>query len=218
MATARVLLVHGAATTPAVWDRLIPLLRRPDAGGLEIVAPLRPSSGDLATEIAALADMARGAVVVGVSGGATLGLALLSSDVRLAGAVLHEPAVGALVPGLLDQVAAAYSAGGVPAFAEALYGPSWSPEMAPGDPDAVGRDLSMFRRFEPTELAGGQGPATTTVGGASPAARHEAAHALTHRFGLPARVLPGSRHFVQWDNPEALAAVVRDVVRAAGGA
>jgi pimeloyl-ACP methyl ester carboxylesterase len=215
MARTRVLLVHGAATTPAIWDRLVPLLRFPECDDVEIIAPLRPSSGDLAQEVAALAEAARGSVVVGVSGGATLGLALLSSDVHLAGAVLHEPAVGSLVPGLLDPVVAAYSDLGIPGFGRALYGPSWSPAMAPDDPDAVARDLAMFRRFEPAAVAAGQGPATTTVGGASPAARHEAAGALQHRFGLTTRVLPGSGHFVQHDNPQALAAVVREVVLAA---
>ena len=88
MATPRVLLVHGAATTSRVWDRVHELLRD---DGVEVVAPDRASTGDLAAELEALADDADGAVVVGVSGGATLGLAL-ASDQLLAGAVLHEPA------------------------------------------------------------------------------------------------------------------------------
>src|SRR6187431_2725648 len=105
MTTARVLLVHGAATTSRVWDRLRALLA---ADGLDVVAPDRPSSGDLAVELAALADDADDALVVGVSGGATLGLALAGMR-PLAGAVLHEPAVGSLVPGLLDHVVAGYA-------------------------------------------------------------------------------------------------------------
>ena len=112
MATPRVLLVHGAATTSRVWDRVRALLRD---DGVEVVAPDRPSSGDLTAELAALADDADGAVVVGVSGGATLGLAL-ASDRVVAGAVLHEPAVGSLVPGLLDHVVAGFTTGGVPGF------------------------------------------------------------------------------------------------------
>lgn len=215
MAATRVLLVHGAATTPAVWDRLIPLLRCDDGLPVEVVAPLRPSSGDLASEVASLAPLARGAVVVGVSGGATLGLELLAGPDRIAGAVLHEPAVGSLVPGLLDHVVAGYRSGGVTGFGRALYGSSWTPGMAPADAGAVARDLAMFRAFQPGPLAAHQGPAVVTVGADSPPVRHEAARVLRELFGLPTRVLPGAAHFVQHDAPAVLARAVLDVVAAA---
>ncbi|MDQ0373050.1 alpha/beta fold hydrolase [Cellulomonas humilata] len=208
MATPRVLLVHGAATTSRVWDRVRGLLRD---DGLEVVAPDRASSGDLAVELAALADDADGAVVVGVSGGATLGLAL-ASDRRIAGAVLHEPAVGSLVPGLLDHVVAGFTSAGVPGFGAALYGPSWTPAMAPADPDAVARDLAMFRRFEPAPLHLGQGRVVVTVGEHSLPARHRAAWALHDLLGVEVRVLPGTGHFVQHDNPQALADAIRSVL------
>jgi pimeloyl-ACP methyl ester carboxylesterase len=207
-----VLLVHGAATTAAVWDRFVPVLTARSGREVEVLAPDRPSTGDLAAESAALAASAEGAVVVGVSGGATLGLALLASEVRLAGAVLHEPAVGSLVPGLLDHVAAGYAAGGVTGFGRALYGPGWSPAMAPVDAGAVGRDLAMFRLFEPAPVAPGQGPAVVTVGALSPPPRHAAARALQDALGLSVRVLPGSDHFVHRVNPDALAAVVVDLL------
>ncbi|HWS57454.1 MAG TPA: alpha/beta hydrolase [Actinotalea sp.] len=210
MVEPRVLLVHGAATTGAVWERVVPLL-----DGLDVLAPDRACSGDLATELDALTPAAEGAVVVGVSGGATLGLALAATAHRLAGAVLHEPAVGSLVPGLLDHVVAGYAAAGVPGFGAALYGPSWSPAMAPADPGAVARDLAMFRRFEPSPVAAGQGPVLVTVGGASPPPRHAAARVLGERFGVQVRVLPGCAHFVQQDAPDVLAAVIRSVVDAA---
>lgn len=212
MAQLRVVLVHGAATTPAVWDRLVPLLRAAGLGGEQVVVPERPSSGDLATEIRSLAEVARSTVLVGVSGGATLGLALLASDVHLAGAVLHEPAVGTLCPGLLDPVIAGYKAGGVPGFGRALYGAGWTPDMAPPDPGAVARDLAMFAGFEPTEVAEGQGPVIVTVGSGSPPIRHEAARALNVRLGIEWTVLPRSDHFVHHDNPAALVNVVLDVV------
>ncbi|KQR16853.1 alpha/beta fold hydrolase [Cellulomonas sp. Leaf334] len=211
MATTRVLLVHGAATTAGVWDRVRGLLRD---DGLDVVAPDRASGGDLGGELTALGGDTDGTVVVGVSGGATLGLAL-ASDRVLAGAVLHEPAVGSLVPGLLDHVVAGFTSGGVPGFGAALYGPSWTPAMAPADPDAVARDLAMFRRFEPTPLHPGQGRVIVTVGELSPPARHRAAWALHDLLGVEVRVLPGAGHFVQHDDPEALVAVVRSVVRSA---
>lgn len=205
----RVLLVHGAATTSAVWAPLAALL-----DGFDVVAPDRPSSGDLDTELAFLAPLAEGAVVVGVSGGATLGLALAASDVAITGAVLHEPAVGSLVAGLLDHVVAGYRSGGVAGFGRALYGPAWSPSMAPADPGAVARDLAMFRAFEPRPVAPRQGPVVVTVGGDSPPLRHAAARALED-LGATARVLPSCRHFVQQEALATFAGVVRDVVRSA---
>jgi pimeloyl-ACP methyl ester carboxylesterase len=207
----RLLLVHGAATTSAVWAPLAALLH-----DVDVVAPDRPSSGDLDTELAFLAPLADGAVVVGVSGGATLGLALAASEVALAGAVLHEPAVGSLVPDLLDHVVAGYAAAGIEGFGRALYGPGWSPAMAPADARAVARDLAMFRAFEPRPVARHQGPVVVTVGGDSPPGRHAAATALA-AFGTTARVLPGCRHFVQHDAPATFAGVVRDVVRSTAG-
>lgn len=213
MAINRVVLIHGAATTPSVWDRLIPLLAADDLPDLKVVAPRRPSSGSLEIELEALADLAHGSVLVGASGGATIGLAFLASDVRLAGAVLHEPAVGTLVPGLLDHVVAAHTADGVAGFGRALYGPGWTAQLAPHDAGEVARDLAMFRQFEPAEVSPDQGAALTTVGGSSPPPRHRAARELCTRFGIPTRVLPGSGHFVQRDNPAALAEIVLDVVR-----
>lgn len=205
----RVLLVHGAATTALVWDRLRPLL--PD---VELVVPDRPSSGDLEVELAALAPAAEGSVVVGVSGGATLGLALACASSHLAGAVLHEPAVGSLAPDLLDHVVAGWATGGVAGFGSALYGPSWDPSMAPADADAVARDLAMFRRFEPATLVEGNGRVLVTVGADSPPVRHAAAAALHERLGVEVGVLQHSGHFVQHDNPAALAAAVRSVLAA----
>lgn len=213
MAT-RVLLIHGAATTASAWDAVVGLLRDPrgdDLEALDVVVPERPSTGDLEREVAFLTDAASGALVVGVSGGATLGLALASSEVPLAGAVLHEPAVGTLVPGLLDHVVAGYATGGVEGFGRALYGPGWSPSMAPRDPDLVSRDLAMFRAFEPRPLATGQENIVVTVGADSPPLRHEAARVLHDRLGVEVRVLPGCRHFVQHDRPATLAALIRDV-------
>ncbi len=204
----RIVLVHGVATGAASWSRVSALLE-----GFDVRVVERPCSGDLETELAALRPVAEGALVVGVSGGATLGLALAASGVRLAGAILHEPAVGSLAPGLLAPMAAAFAEGGVPGFGAALYGPSWSPEMAP-DPAAVARELPMFRAFEPAAASAGQGPVLVTVGGESSPARHAAAAALHDKLGYPIETLPGCQHFVQWDNAPAFAALIRRVALA----
>ena len=210
----RLLLVHGAALTAASWHRLVPLLE-----GCDVVAVERASTGELEAELDALTALAEDRFVVGVSGGATLGLALAAGPARLAGALLHEPAVGSLLPGLLAPVAEAFRTGGVAAFATTLYGPSWTPDMAPAEPGAVDRDLAMFRAFEPSAPRSGQGPVTVTVGSDSPPVRAAAAAALAERFGVATAVLPGCRHFVQHDAPAVLARAVRDRLgRAAIGA
>ncbi len=204
MALPRILLVHGAATTASVWRPVLALL-----GDLDAVAVDRPCSGDLEIELAALAPLAEGAFVVGVSGGATLTLALAASPVALAGGIAHEPAVGSLVPGLLAPIAAAFAEGGTARFATTLYGPLWRPELGPRDPDAVARELPMFRAFEPEPARPGQGPVLVTVGGDSPAPRHAAAEALSARLGYETAVLPGCRHFLPQEHPAALAALIR---------
>jgi pimeloyl-ACP methyl ester carboxylesterase len=203
-----VVLVHGAATTGTVWQRLLPHLQ-----GLDVQVPDRPCTGDLETEIAYLRAISTDAVVVGVGGGATLGLALLGAGVPLAAAVLHEPAAGSLVPGLLDPMVRAYAEGGVAAFAAALYGAAWLPSMAPADAGAVARDLAMFRDFEPQPV-GSAVHVLTTVGELSPPVRREVGEVLRDRFGLPCRPLPGCGHAVHLERPDVLAACIRGVLEA----
>jgi len=198
-----VVLVHGTATTGAVWRHV-----RRELGERQVKAPDRPSSGRLAAEVAALWPLLDGAVYGGVSGGATLGLALLAQGAALAGAVLHEPAVGSLLPGLLAPVAAAYAEGGVAAFGRALYGPAWTVEDAPADPAAVDRDLSMFLEFEPLPLAERTGPVVVTVGENSPPVRHRAARLLRDCLGLTVVVIPGCGHAAHLEAPAEFARLV----------
>jgi hypothetical protein len=197
-------LIHGAATTSRVWRQVVPLL-----DGFEVLCPDRPCRGDLAIEVGTLAPICREAVLAGVSGGATLGLALAAAGVPFAAALLHEPAVGSLLPGLLEPFRAAYADGGPDAFGAALYGPAWTSAEAPDDPAAVGRDLAMFRGFEPAAPAPGAGAVVVTVGECSPPVRHESVRRLSARFGLPTEVLPGAGHAVHLEQPEAFAAAVR---------
>ena len=95
MSGPRVTLVHGAAVTSRVWRYVVPLL-----ADFPVTAPDRPCTGDLAAELAVLRPDCDGAVVAGVSGGATLGLALAAVPGPDGGvpaaAVLHEPAAGSL--------------------------------------------------------------------------------------------------------------------------
>jgi pimeloyl-ACP methyl ester carboxylesterase len=207
-----VVLIHGAATTSRVWRKVTPLLPEWD-----VRVPDRAASGSMEQELADLTAVSAGAFVVGVSGGATLGLALVAAGVPVRGALLHEPAAGSLAPGLLDAVAAAWAAGGVPAFATTLYGPAWSPAEAPADTEAVGRELAMFRGFEPVLLPTGHPPVLLTVGELSPPARHAAVAALAGFLGVPAATVPGGRHAVHLEHPEAFAALIRGLLPLAGG-
>jgi pimeloyl-ACP methyl ester carboxylesterase len=200
----RLVLIHGAATTSHVWRFVAPLL-----DDFDVRCPDRAATGDLDAELAALEPLCKGAIVAGVSGGATLGLALAARGSGLAGALLHEPAVGSLLPGLLAPMAAAYEAGGPWAFAATLYGPAWTPAEAPADLAAVGRDLAMFRAFEPAAPAPGEGQVILTVGAHSPPVRHESVTRLSAAYGFPVITLPGTSHAVHLENPRAFAAAIR---------
>jgi pimeloyl-ACP methyl ester carboxylesterase len=206
----RIVLIHGAATTSRIWRFVVPLL-----DGFDVRCPDRAASGDLEAELAALEPLCAGAVVAGVSGGATLGLALAARGAGLAGALLHEPAAGSLLPGLLAPMAAAYAAGGAEAFGVTLYGPAWSAADAPDDPGAVGRDLAMFRAFEPAAPAAGEGPVLLTAGALSPPVRHESVRRLSAAFALPVMTLPGTAHAVHLENPAAFAARLRPLAAGA---
>jgi pimeloyl-ACP methyl ester carboxylesterase len=206
-----VVLVHGAATTSRVWRYVVPLL-----GGFEVSCPDRPCTGDLAAEVAALAPLCQGALVAGVSGGATLALALAATGVPMTGTLAHEPAAGSLLPGLLDGVRSAHRSGGTAAFGPALYGPAWTPAEAPDDPGAVARDLAMFGAFEPAAPGPGAGPVVLTVGEQSPPIRHESVRRLGERFGLPAWPLPGAQHAVHLEQPATFAAAIGRLAARAG--
>ena len=124
----------------------------------------------------------------------------------------HLTCVGATKDELND-VADAYASGGAAAFAAALYGQSWDVGELSSDEDALGRDLAMFRAFEPSAPLAGGGPVVVSVGELSPPIRHRAAEALQRSFGLDVRVLPHSRHAVHLDNPIELAAAIHKVAR-----
>jgi len=204
----RIVCIHGAASTARIWDRLIPLLSEHD-----VVAVERPRTGNLQLELEWLAPQVEGNWVLGVSGGATLGLALAASDVHLAGAILHEPAVGRLAPGLLAPFTEAFEQGGTAAFGRALYGQSWSLDQAPAGGDAItARELAMFRLFEPQQSPPHQGRVLVTVGGSSPPARHLVAGALRDELGYEIRTVPGAGHFIPYDAPQQLASLAQTAV------
>ncbi|MDM7853921.1 alpha/beta fold hydrolase [Cellulomonas alba] len=186
-----VVLVHGAAVDPAVWEPTARAIAH--RTGLRVETPARPQSGDLDTELAFLAPWCVGAYVIGVSGGATLGLELAARGAPLAGALLHEPAAGSLAPGLLRHVVQGFADDGVAGFGRALYGPTWDPTCTTADSATVGAELAMFRNFEPRPFA----PAVNvvlTVGANSPPPRYASVRALSDLLGVPWRIQPGVGH------------------------
>lgn len=204
-APTRVVLIHGAATTHRVWDRLLEHLDWCDAVAVE-----RPRTGEWRRELAWLVPRVEGAFVVGMSGGATLGLGLVMGETRLAGALLHEPAVGRLAPELLTPIADAFTVGGTAGLARALYGPTWSANLADGIPEsATAGELAMFRGFEPGPPGPQAGAVVVTTGSTSPAVRHRAAAALTGTFGYRSATIDGAGHFAAFDQPETFAAAIR---------
>jgi pimeloyl-ACP methyl ester carboxylesterase len=202
----RVVLVHGAATTARVWRHVVREL-----SDFDVVCPDRRCTGDLDAEVGALAPLCENAIVAGVSGGATLGLAMAARGVPFRAALLHEPATGSLLPGLLDAVVAAYASGGVDGFGAALYGTAWTPAEA-GDHAAVGRDIAMFRAFEPTAPAPPAGPVVVSVGALSPARRHASVDALRGAFGFDVVELEQCAHAAHLEAPRIFADAVRRLV------
>lgn len=213
MARQRLVLLHGVATTGVVWQ---PVVAELGALGLnnrfDISAPDRPATGRLDDELAWLAPLAEDAWVVGFSGGATLGLALAARGLRMHGAVLHEPAVGSLVPGLLGPAAEAFRNDGYAGFGHALYGSGWNPAMAPEDGNTVARELPMFRAFEPGPPSPAAGRVVVSVGEFSPVLRQRASLELQRRWRLEQAVVPHSSHFAPHDHPSEFARMVSAIL------
>lgn len=209
----RVVLVHGIATGPPLWDRLLPHL-----AGFDVDVVARPRTGDLAAEVAWLAPQVDDAWVVGISGGATLGLALAAADVPLAGVIAHEPAAGSLAPTLLAPVAAAFDDGGTLGLARCLYGPSWTRELVGEDAEALlddavtARELAMFRSFEPSMPTIAPERVLVTTGADSPAVRHSTASALGSLLGCGLGTVRGASHLAPVEAAAAFAEVVRAAV------
>lgn len=203
-------LLCGVAADRAVWNDTEILLRDK---GFTVDIPRRPRSGDLDREIEFLEPLCADAFVVGVSGGATLGLELAARGVPMRAAVLHEPAAGSLAPGLLDHVSLGFRTGGVEGFGRALYGSRWHRGLTDADELTVAREFAMFRSFEPSQPAIDPRVLTLTVGESSPHARQESVRALSELLGIERRVLANTSHAAHLDN--AFEAVLNDLINRA---
>jgi len=239
-----VLLVHGVAYGPGTLAETARVLssagvcavvpHRGGYAGSRDVAPAADLDGQVDDLIGVLdAVGADRAIWVGISGGATIALAAaVRRPERVAGALLHEPAIGGLAEGLhtrLVNAAAAVAAADDPGagaleLARALGGPEgWE-----GVDDSVRRDIRaagaavraevpLFPAFAPTaaELAGLWGlPIVSSVGAHSGPERHEAGAVLVTLTGAATALTP-SAHLVQIEAPGALAELSLGLVRRA---
>ncbi|MDX6410043.1 MAG: (E)-2-((N-methylformamido)methylene)succinate hydrolase [Gaiellaceae bacterium] len=237
-----VVLVHGvgigacafadlAASLAADHRVLVPHRRgyRPDDGEAVVV----PGSATVAEQVDDLLGLleVRGideATFVGVSGGATLVLALaMAAPAVVRSAVLHEAVFGPLAPDLhvaLQAAAARLKASGngpegVREFMVGLVGeermaalPAAAVTAILHRRDVIRAEVPEFIAFAPAaeDLARLADVAlVATVGAQSPDFRQVAARVLVERTAARLEVLDGVRHLPQLDAPEAFEKVVR---------
>jgi pimeloyl-ACP methyl ester carboxylesterase len=232
-AGSRVVLVHGVGIGPWSYAALADDL----AADHDVVIAHRRGYGanagqaapdSLRVHVEDLRSLAAGrAAFVGVSGGATLVLALaLAHPDVVSAAVVHEPVVGPLAPELHAELRAAAtrlssSAGpaGTVAFVRALVGrPAWDRLDEDQVSDVRARDtvvraeVPLFLDFapRPAELRALAGMAlVSSVGATSRRSRHAAAAAVAAHTACSRSILPGVGHLAQVEDPAGLARALR---------
>jgi len=242
-----VVLVHGVgigawafaelASSLAADNRVLVPDRRgygPSAAGAADVPPSAAVGEQVDDLLALLAASGVGAATwVGVSGGATLVLALaMTAPWAVRAAVVHEPVFGPLAPDLHAalQAAAARLAGsgpgpaGVLEFMAGLVGEERLAALPASARDAIVRrqevvraEVPAFLEFAPTDadLARLADLAlVAAVGSTSPPWRRLAAAVLGERAGARVEVVDGARHLPQLEAPAAF----EKVIRSTGGA
>jgi pimeloyl-ACP methyl ester carboxylesterase len=240
-----VVLCHGVGLGPEVMASCARLLaptgavavvHRPGYGRLAAAppAPLDEQVERLAATLGAVADTA-GALpaLVGVSGGATLGLSLVLGHPELVSVVvLHEPLVGPLAPELHAAVAdrAAHLAmtpgpDAVCAFVADLIGASTWQTLTYDERDGVAErellvraEVAAFAAFAPSAdaleaLRTAPVRVVVSTGARSPSPRRAAASVLASLAGAIPVTVPGCGHLAPVDAPVELGALVRDEAR-----
>ena len=229
-----VVFVHGVGLAPSVFEataRALPRRSQFHTRRGYDGTPLPPTFAGQVDALIDACDDAGSCVLVGVSGGATLALAVaVAAPDSLVGAVTHEPLVGALEPELDATVRGAarrlaLDPAEAPGFLLSLYGAdawSWLPPAArawtDGHLDVVAGDVAQFATFAPTcaELESIRCAHLTTVGARSAPSRHRVASML-EAAGAQRRVFAGAGHLVAAEQPELFAETIDDFVTASVG-
>lgn len=237
------MLLHGVGVGPESFDRLAAVLRRGPLGDrCRVVAAPRPTGFDgsaltveeQADRIAAEQLGSGRAIVVGVSGGATVGVALGIRHPEAVGALaLHEPLLGRNVAGLHQQFTeaaarAAESEDEAMTVVRAVMGePTWAALDAPARRRAeasAGRwrdEIARFAAFDPSpaDVASLHGlPVLATYGARSAPVRQQAAAVLASLAGAEVAVVAGAGNAAHLDAPDALARVLEAWAPVAAGA
>lgn len=231
-----VVLVHGVGIDPALLDDLVSEL-----APLHCVAVERlgyrsgtTATADLSAHVADIEAVCVGpTVLVGLSGGATIALALAihrSHTPRRTPlqVIAHEPLVGPLVADLHRAVSARasdFSASVGPdaaeRFVEGLVGqPVWTAlpttarDFTRRHHDTARCEVAAFTSFAPTlpDLRSIDIDLTVTVGAASPPPRHAVAELLARHAGAHVVSIGAAGHLAPWEAPVSYATVVRDAV------
>lgn len=225
-----VVLVHGVGVGPGSFARLAELLEdrhrvvaveRPAGDGGEALPVV--DQADRLAEV--LVDLGVGdGLLVGVSGGATVGLALAIRHPGVAGAlVLHEPLLGRHAAGLhaqFDEAAALAATGieGAMTVVRTVMGePTWDALGPDGRAAAWSQaarwqaEIPMFAAFDPTAAELGSlwaQPLLVTVGARSTVERRLAAGVLQNLAGVDVIEVPAAGNAAHLDAPEAFASVL----------
>jgi pimeloyl-ACP methyl ester carboxylesterase len=229
-----VVLIHGVGFGPATLAPLAAALaphvrvETPARRGYRERAHVAPAASvaEHVDDVVSVLDGAGigRAIVAGMSGGATVALALaLSHPERVVTAIAHEPAVGSLAPELRALVSGALRRGGGGELLRVLAGEeTWAalPGAAVSALEASSRlveaDAAAFMVFEPHLACGAPGSSTAgpplvcSVGERSSPLRFAVAERLAARTGAPVAVVPGCGHLPQFDAPGAFAELILD--------
>jgi pimeloyl-ACP methyl ester carboxylesterase len=241
-----VVLLHGVGVDARSFDRLVHLLAErhtvvvPDRRGYGAARDVDPGLrlDDHVDDLDELVgSRAPGASIVGVSGGATIALALALRRVAdgraddLGDVVVHEPLLGPLAPELAERVVAGYDRTlardptSASRYVRELVGATTWSRLSNEDIGrlataawVVAAEVPGFLAFAPERpaiesLRGIR--LTTTVGATSPAPRADAAAVLQEVAGACVRVVAGAGHLPQIDAPRRFATVLAECVRGA---
>jgi pimeloyl-ACP methyl ester carboxylesterase len=221
-------LLHGVGFGPETLDTVAATVAE-QARAVVVRRPAPATGSSLRHQAAAVAAAVEhhtggeGYVVAGVSGGATLAVALAAAtDAPLLGVVAHEPLVGRHAPALWDAVHAAHDAlargdatpddwfrGLIGPAAWGVLDPASRDAALAGHPDLLA-EITPFVSWDPTADQLGTArrcPLVTSVGSDSGPARHEAAAALATLAGARVVDLAGG-HLVQFDDPGTFAGLI----------